>query len=414
MNETSPTDATTVVELTPTGRAAVAVLLVAGPRAVEAVEACFAAGSGRRLADLPPGRIVVGRWGGATGEQLVVCRRSDTRVEVHCHGGPAAVRAVIDSLVARGCAHSRWEDWLPGAEADPVRVAARLALADAPTARTAAVLVDQYEGTLAAAIRRAHDALLADRWPEASAAIDAILAWSKLGRHLTAPWRVVLVGRTNVGKSSLINALAGYTRAIVCALPGTTRDVVTLATAIDGWPVELADTAGTGPIGDELDAAAARHAAAAQEGADLVVAVEEASESANLELGRRSALPQAPGGAELGAHCARPQPPEARVTRTLRVVNKVDLVASRDQLTSVADAESTGAVLTSALTGEGMAELAAAIGRRLVPSAPTPGTAVPFTEAQVTSLAAARAAVERRDRQAAAAALSEWLNRKRR
>ena len=56
--------------------------------------------------------------------------------------------------------------------------------------------------------------------------------------------RVVLAGWPNVGKSSLINALLGYARAIVHPSPGTTRDVVTASTAIDGWPIELSDTAG--------------------------------------------------------------------------------------------------------------------------------------------------------------------------
>ena len=58
------------------------------------------------------------------------------------------------------------------------------------------------------------------------------------------PWRVVFGGPANVGKSSLINALVGYGRSIVHDLPGTTRDALTAATAIDGWPVELCDTAG--------------------------------------------------------------------------------------------------------------------------------------------------------------------------
>src|SRR3972149_2432461 len=87
---------THVVELTPTGRAAVAVVLVEGPSAVRGVDQCFSSGSGRPLTGVPIDRIAVGRWGGPGGEELVVCRRGEERVEVHCHGGGAAVRAVVD------------------------------------------------------------------------------------------------------------------------------------------------------------------------------------------------------------------------------------------------------------------------------------------------------------------------------
>ena len=70
------------------------------------------------------------------------------------------------------------------------------------------------------------------------------VAARSVGLRLVSGWRVVLAGRPNVGKSRLLNALAGYERAIVDPTPGTTRDVVTVRTALDGWPVELADTAG--------------------------------------------------------------------------------------------------------------------------------------------------------------------------
>src|SRR5262245_43988030 len=131
---------TVVVELTPPGRGAVAVVLVAGPDAVRFVAPHFMAASGPLLAEVPIGRICRGKWAGQDGEELVVCRRNETEVEVHCHGGVAAVAAIGERLVNEGCQRCSWQDWARGAEADPIRAAARVALADAPTARTAAIL----------------------------------------------------------------------------------------------------------------------------------------------------------------------------------------------------------------------------------------------------------------------------------
>ncbi len=266
---------TRVIELTPTGRAAVAVVLVSGPDAVRCVNECFCCADGRQLESFASGRILVGRWGAPDGEELVVCRRSDEEVEVHCHGGVAAVRAVVDLLCERGCASTHWQDWLGESEADPIRTAAQIELADAPTARTAAVLLDQYQGALSSAIRSVLDAATAGEWETASAALDAILVQRGVGLHLTKPWRVVLAGRPNVGKSSLMNALVGFQRAIVCDLPGTTRDVVTAMTAIDGWPIQLADTAGLRSTRDEIELAGVTRATAAAGAADLVLLVED-------------------------------------------------------------------------------------------------------------------------------------------
>ena len=388
MSRSLPLDdaSTYVVELTPPGRGAVAVVLVAGPDAVRAVDRCFTPASGRPLCDAPIGRILLGRWGGADGEELVVCRRSVDRVEVHCHGGVAAVGAIIERLEREGCRATTWQDWLRAAEPDPIRAAAQIALADAPTARTAAILLDQLHGALSGAIRQAAAAIAGRRWQQAADALDALLAFRELGQHLTTPWQVVLAGLPNVGKSSLINALAGYQRAIVSHVPGTTRDVVTTTTAIDGWPVQLADTAGLRAAADELEAAGVALADAALARADLVLVVHDATE------------PVA-GAAEM----------VARLPASIRIIhvrNKIDLLSMPRDLPAEPDV-----VSTSAVTGEGIAALVAAIGQALVPSAPAAGAAVPFTAAQLAALDAARSAMDRRDAAPAEAALQALLAR---
>ena len=375
MND-SPT--TCVVELTPKGRGAVAVVLVDGPLAVLAVENCFAAASGRLLAAVPLNRIVVGRWGGPAGEELVVCRRAEEQVEVHCHGGAAAVRSVVEALVNNGCHEVAWREWLLSCQitpklgssptaADATSRAALFALPDATTARTAAILVDQLNGSLSRAIGEAIAAIDEADWPRAAACVSKLLSHRELGLHLTTPWRVVLAGPPNVGKSSLINALAGYERAIVSPVPGTTRDVVTLTTAIEGWPVELADTAGLRESADELENASVQLAINTLANADLILLVHDAT--AYLDCLPEPAVDTNLMVSALGPSSSR---------QIMHVCNKMDLVPANSRPARFQDDAPHQVIYTSAMTGMGVAELAAAIGGSLVPTPPAAGAAVPF------------------------------------
>src|SRR5207244_7282248 len=79
---------------------------------------------------------------------------------------------------------------------------------------------------------------------ETTRLLEALVRYVDVGRHLTAPWKVAVIGPPNVGKSSLVNALAGFQRSIVAPTPGTTRDLVTTLIAVDGCPAGLIDTAG--------------------------------------------------------------------------------------------------------------------------------------------------------------------------
>src|SRR5262249_43710490 len=99
------------------------------------------------------------------------------------------------------------------------------------------------------------------------------LRWADLGRHLVEPWRVVIAGPPNAGKSTLTNTLAGFKRSLVAPLPGTTRDVVSTRLAIDGWPVELIDTAGLRADAAGLEAAGIDLARKQIESADLCLRV---------------------------------------------------------------------------------------------------------------------------------------------
>jgi tRNA modification GTPase len=350
--------------LTPLGRGAVATVSVRGPGAVAAVGRRFQAASGRSFdRAVSPGSVLVGRFrAGPTAEDLVVGLVGEEEVEVHCHGGVAAVEAVVEALVAEGCRPIATAAWSDRTERNSIAAAARLALAEARTERTAAILLDQYAGALEGALRRILGDLQAGDTQSAAASIDRLLAWKDLGLHLTRSWRIAIAGRPNVGKSSLINALVGYERAIVFDQPGTTRDVLLAAAAFEGWPVELADTAGLRAAESQIEASGVERAQAQISTADLVIYVLDASAPWNA------------AAEQLG---------EIAPTRLIVVHNKCDLAPPPG------DGRPAGVAL-SAKTGLGLPRLIATLASRLVLQPPPPGAAIPFTLEQIEVLAVIR------------------------
>jgi tRNA modification GTPase len=345
---------TTVACLTPPGAAAIATLGLHGPRAWTAVRALFrpARPGSRGLPEEPAiGHFWLGRLGGDVADEVVVAARAVAPVpvvEVHCHGGREVVRMLLEAFTAQGLCSCSWQEFLRRTTADPIRAAAAAALAEARTQRTAAVLLDQYQGALSRAVAAVHAAWERSAPAEAGRLLEGLARHAVLGRHLTTPWRVVVAGAPNVGKSSLVNALAGFARCVVSPTPGTTRDVVTTLIAVDGWPIELADTAGLREEAGALEEQGIELARTAARDADLCLWLLDAS------------------GAPVGP------PPDLASVRV--VVNKVDLPPAWD-LAGAGDA-----LHVSARTGAGLEQLCQALSRWLVPDPPGPGAAVPFGE----------------------------------
>lgn len=343
--------------LTPPGRGALAVVGIAGRRACDLADRLFRSRAGRPLAARPDRSLAVGVWQaipGSAGEELVVVREAADRLEVHCHGGAAAAEAVLSSLEAAGAVRLAWPEWLAAIEADPIAIEARRALALAEGPRAARILGRQLAGELAAELARIGGLAAADRGP----AVDRLLAAARVGLRLVEPWRVVVTGPVNAGKSSLVNALAGHARSIVAAEPGTTRDLVVTRLVLHGWGVDLVDTAGERcdvDAASPTERAGIARAAEAAGAADLVLRI-------------------VPAGS----------PPPEPGPRELLVITKADLVPDA--------AFPAVATVTSVVTGQGIAALEARIVAALVPeAATTPGLLdgpVPFTPRHVEHLRA--------------------------
>jgi len=376
---------TLVVLLTPPGQSALATLLVEGPRALAVVADVVQTASGRALASFVPDRLAFGRFRlhrdrDVPAEEVVVRPRGGESVEIHCHGGQAVVDMLRRTLVDRGCLPVAWAQWCARKSDDAIAAEAMIALAEAKTERTALILLDQYSGAMRAAMQSIAECARRGDWHAAARQCQVLQGRVRLGSRLVRPWDVALAGPPNAGKSSLINAMVGYRRAIVDPQAGTTRDVVTAATAVQGWPVELADTAGLCDPAHPLERAGVDRARRRLAGADLVVLVFDASAAMSAdEALLRAEFPQA-----------------------LVVLNKCDLPEA-------AGAGRTCAVRTSALSGEGVAELWEAIADRLVGDVPPPGGAAPFTPRQTACLAALAAAIAAPDAAAVQRAVAAML-----
>ena len=346
--------------LTPTGRGAVAVVAVQGPQAVQAIDGCFLAKNRRPLADQLIGRIAYGHWRAADGEDLIVCRCDVEHVEIHCHGGSQSVATIVSDLSTAGIREIAWQEWLSRQGDYSLKVEAQFALSQATSLRTATVLLDQFHGSLEQELTAIRELIATDA-VAAQQRLVTLLSTAELGMHLTRPWQVVIAGKPNVGKSSLINALVGYQRAIVFDQPGTTRDVVTASTVIDGWPVVLSDTAGLHDSTDELESAGINLARERLATADLVVWVSDAS---NFEDSWQTLV--AHEATELQLSLPK---------KCLFVLNKIDRMNEKFAVPQ-------DVIATSATRGAGIEELLTAISTSLVPNVPTRGAAVLFTERQ--------------------------------
>ena len=220
------------VRLTGGSRAAVAVWSISGsPEAFADFERQSVRFRGPSTSSVDHVRLV--SFGPPPGEEAVYVRRGEGRAEIHTHGGAAVAERV--EAVLRSCDFA-------SISAEPLTFAdeCEQTFARAITRRTAKSLATVCFGKLETSLRaiRAKDA------DTASVELKQLLVNSDLGLSLTTPRRVVLFGPPNAGKSSLMNALAGYERSIVAPEPGVTRDAVTVRTAFEGWPAELVDTAG--------------------------------------------------------------------------------------------------------------------------------------------------------------------------
>jgi tRNA modification GTPase len=374
----SPNDTIAAVA-TPAGTGGIAVVRISGAQAIPIAESVFQRGGSQKqpLSQVASHTVHHGhieRDGVRIDEVLVTILRAprtftrEETVEISCHGGRVVTRQVLETLLAAGARLAEPGEFTLRAflngRLDLTQAEAVADLIHARTTLAAQAAVQQLGGRLSERLRGIRDDLLnilahveahidfpeediapdsrdrmLHRLDGARCSIRQLRLTASEGRILREGVRIAIIGRPNAGKSSLLNLLIGSDRAIVSAIPGTTRDTVEECATVRGLPLVFVDTAGLRETQDPVEAEGIRRSLRAAAEADLILHVLDGT--------------QAPGSIaeELGeALCQKP---------TIRVRNKADLPNVWDE------ASLQGAIPLSATTGEGLEDLKATMDARL-------------------------------------------------
>ena len=295
---------TIVAAATPPGRGGVAIVRVSGPKAPEIAAVVIGA-------DLPAARrVTLARFLDAAGDPIDVglalffaaphSYTGEHVVEFHGHGGPIVTESLVKRAIELGARRARPGEFTQRAflndKVDLAQAEAVADLIDAGSREAARAAMRSLQGEFSAMVLGLVDAVtelrawveaaidfpeeeidfLADRELEARLGgvrehFAGVERSARQGRRLREGMTVVIAGRPNAGKSSLLNRLAGYDAAIVTAIPGTTRDIVRERIDIDGMPLHVLDTAGLRDAPDVVEAEGIRRATVEMARADRVL-----------------------------------------------------------------------------------------------------------------------------------------------
>jgi len=298
------------------GVGAIGIIRMSGDGAIELAERVFTPSKGRPLSQARDRSLVMGALRGADGGVIDQCLATKSRgphsytgedtVEIQCHGGVTVLSEGLRSLFAAGARQALAGEFTKRAflngRMDLVQAEAVIDLIDAQTPAAVANAAGQLGGAMSRRIEEIYSGLV-DIMAHFHAVLDypdedidpfeaeeiregvsrrhgelsKLLRTFDRGRLLRDGVRCALIGRPNAGKSSLLNAIAGYDRAIVTDIPGTTRDTIEERVQAGGLVLRLIDTAGLRETGDVIEEMGVQRAIEAAKGADVVVALFDAS-----------------------------------------------------------------------------------------------------------------------------------------
>ena len=291
---------------------AIGIVRLTGPDTRRILDGVFAPANGRPMSAQTPRKLVFGRAldrsGGVIDEALAVLfpgpnsYTGEDCAEIHCHGSPVVLDEVLAAAFARGARQARGGEFTQRAflsgRMDLIQAEAVADLIDAESAGAARNAVGQLQGRMSRSVGGIYDALMdvvsrfyaivdypdeeieplqqaqiEQTLAESAERLDALLATFSRGRLLKSGVPAVILGKPNAGKSSLLNALLGYDRAIVTDIAGTTRDTVEEKVLVGSVLLRLCDTAGIRDAEDTVERLGVERAQQAAQRAELALLV---------------------------------------------------------------------------------------------------------------------------------------------
>jgi tRNA modification GTPase len=372
------TDTIAAVATAP-GESAISIIRVSGPDSLAIADRIFV-NEGCPPSQRQPNRFVHGRItadGGMADEVILLIYRAphsytrEDSIEIQGHGGSAAAKRILRAVLEGGARLAEPGEFTKRAflngRIDLLQAEAVLDLIRARSDRSATAALEQLDGRLSCLFGKSYDDIMTvaaeleatldfseDELPEmVLAGIVTRLQQGETGlRHLLKTWDeghllregalIVICGKPNVGKSTLLNALLGIERAIVTPIPGTTRDTIEESLVIDGYPVRIMDTAGLRDTGCTIEGEGIRRARNAIQKADVVIYVVDGSQEPDPDdLDQMAHLPAG---------------------KTVVLINKIDI---GNQMTTSAFTTDQSVIMSSAIGGIGLDELKRSILEKL-------------------------------------------------
>lgn len=291
---------------------AIGIVRLTGPDTRRILDGVFAPANGRPMSAQTPRKLVFGRAldrsGGVIDEALAVLfpgpnsYTGEDCAEIHCHGSPVVLDEVLAAAFASGARQARGGEFTQRAflsgRMDLIQAESVADLIDAESAGAARNAVGQLQGRMSRSVGGIYDALMdvvsrfyaivdypdeeieplqqaqiEQTLAESAERLDALLATFSRGRLLKSGVPAVILGKPNAGKSSLLNALLGYDRAIVTDIAGTTRDTVEEKVLVGSVLLRLCDTAGIRDAADTVERLGVERAQQAAQRAELALLV---------------------------------------------------------------------------------------------------------------------------------------------